>query len=816
MGSTIDIGIDLGTTNSAIAVQEGRTAVLLKNASGDALLPSAVHVAPAGTLTVGAGALRHRGTDHANTAVEFKRLMGTEETLEFPASGKTMTPPELSAAVLRQLAARASTRLRAQVRAAAITVPAMFQLPQCEATRRAAELAGIQHAPLLQEPIAAAFAHAGAGGVRDGHWLVYDLGGGTFDVSLVRAQKGRLRIVDHDGDNRLGGKDLDRKLARRATEEIRNGGQLGEFRRTDPNWSSAFAKLKLEAERVRIALSECDLETFHVGDLAQREGGELVGVEFSVDRGEMEAMVTPVLRRTTSLCRRLLSRNRIEAHELHGLVLVGGPTRTPCIIPLIREELGLEPRHVMDPTVVVAMGAAMFASTEKLPRALRARRPGGDDGTVELDLETDTMTTNPAPLLVGRVDGDSTDLTVAIARDDGGFESEPAAAGSAGAFAIQLQLLTDQLNLFHVRAFRGGQSVDCAPATFTVIHGVSIGKPPLSRSVGVMLADNTVRWYLRKGRVLPARAKVTHATTAALRKGQSADAINVPLIQGEAERADRNKVIGILRIHAEKIDRDLPAGTEVEVSLSVDEFSHTHARAYVPMLHQWFDDVAMIALETKPLGEVERSLEDQKSRLAELARQAEGLDDVDADDLDERVQDIEELLEEGDRDAVDGADQMVRYMTSQLDRVDVHSRASRIDEVYRSRIQQGRDVMQKYGTAQQQADIEALDREYQQAWDAGDLDLAETRSAAIYSANFQVLKTLPFFWEGLFENLVKSVEALGLSQSAGSVISRGRNAIQLTRYDDLVKVCDELMALLPEQGQGAAGLLDSQIVSDIT
>ena len=116
----------------------------------------------------------------------------------------------------------------------------MFQLAQCESTRRAAALAGIEHAPLLQEPIAAAIAHSGSGFTREGHWLVYDFGGGTFDVSLVRSRAGRLQVLDHDGDNHLGGKDFNRVLARWAAERVREDGLLGEFRRTDPATDHRF------------------------------------------------------------------------------------------------------------------------------------------------------------------------------------------------------------------------------------------------------------------------------------------------------------------------------------------------------------------------------------------------------------------------------------------------------------------------------------------------------------------------------------------------------------------------------------------------
>src|SRR4030095_14856092 len=153
-----------------------------------------------------------------------------------------------------------------------------------------------------------------------------------------------------------------------------------------------------------------------------------------------------------------------------------------------------------------------------------------------------------------------------------------------------------------------GAKVPVEPSQITVLHGFSVAKPPLSQSVGVMLADNNVCFYLRKGAVLPARNTMVHRTTITLPKGHSGDAIHVPMVQGESNRGDRNKVIGVLRIVAEKIGRDLPSGTELQVSMSIDEFSRTTSRAFVPLLDQWFDDVVFFHMETKKVDEVEKGL----------------------------------------------------------------------------------------------------------------------------------------------------------------------------------------------------------------
>ena len=210
--NTIDFGIDLGTTNSEISVVDNGHVHIIRNGFRDEITPSAVRIDRKGSIIVGKLAFNHRVDDKENTHTQFKRLMGSQQVLSFPSSGRQMKPEELSAEVLKSLRQDVMREIGEEINASVITVPALFEIPQCDATRRAAELAGITCSPLLQEPIAAALAYGFQAENLDGFLLVYDLGGGTFDASLIRAVDGRLRVIDHAGDNFLGGKDFDEQL----------------------------------------------------------------------------------------------------------------------------------------------------------------------------------------------------------------------------------------------------------------------------------------------------------------------------------------------------------------------------------------------------------------------------------------------------------------------------------------------------------------------------------------------------------------------------------------------------------------------------
>jgi molecular chaperone DnaK len=807
MRTTIDYGIDLGTTNSAIARREGETTRLLPGKDGSVLLPSAVHHGKEGQVLIGASARERYDADPANTALEFKRLMGTDEKKVFPSSSKALSPEELSAQVLGALAERIGEE--GPLRAAVITVPAMFQLPQCEATRRAANLAGIDHVVLLQEPIAAAIAHSGTASVKEGYWLVYDLGGGTFDISLVRSRGGRLQVIDHDGDNHLGGRDFDRVLARHAAERIREQGLLGDFKRSDPRHEDAFARLKVESERLRVQLSTQEEGTFQVDGLATDANGKPVGVRFELSRTAFEAMAAPLLQRTIQLCRKLLGRSDVKQGQLNGVVMVGGPTLMPCVPRLLQEALGIEARHVMDPLTIVASGAALFASTQKLPAEFRSSQKGSTPA-LDLQLEYEPMTTDPAPTLVVRAAPAqvSERATVRVHREGGGYDSGALPFGSKRTLLFSLGVHPKKLNRFQVTVLDpSGNQIPVAPSEFTLLHGMSVARPPLSQSVGIMLAGNEVCWYVRKGTSLPARNRMTHATTIALARGQSGEAVHVPMVQGESDRADRNKAIGILRIHADNISRDLPAGSEVEVHLTLDESASTSARAYVPLLDQWFDDVVMFRMEAKASEQVSQGLADQKDRLANLEALAEELERDGGGDLDERVSEIEDLLDEGDRDSVDLADQLVRRMTQDLDQVETTNRGQSLAEEFQQLLAAINAMGRKHGDASDSRQLEALSSEFKQAIARGDLDQAEARRQAAVDLYQRISSRQPEFWEQLFDHLISRVKELGKADRARSTIERGL-ALKGSSNMALRDCCRELIALLPNDARPpqAAGL----------
>ena len=254
--STNCCGIHLGTTHAMIAELRGLDVHFFRNAEGSESTPCAVYLNKAGSLVVGREAKERCESDPENAYMEFKRDMGSNAEYKFARDGRKMKPEELSAEVLKALCADAQREIGHPITSAVITVPADFDLPQCEATKKAALMAGIKHTVLLTEPVAAAQAYSFDSHDDKTFWLVYDFGGGTFDAAIIQVRDGLIQVTANGGDNHLGGKNIDWTIVEELLiPAVLKNRQLTDFKRGTPKWRSAIAKLKIQAEAAKIRLS---------------------------------------------------------------------------------------------------------------------------------------------------------------------------------------------------------------------------------------------------------------------------------------------------------------------------------------------------------------------------------------------------------------------------------------------------------------------------------------------------------------------------------------------------------------------------------
>ncbi|MBI5477208.1 MAG: Fe-S protein assembly chaperone HscA [Deltaproteobacteria bacterium] len=360
------VGIDLGTTNSLVAhVQEAAPRVL-PDPAGRSLLPSVVHYAADGRVVVGAEAMALAPRFPRDTVASAKRFMGrapedsaairaltpyelvaeTGPVVRFRvAGGRGVTPVEVSAEILRTLRARAEAALGGDLDGAVITVPAYFDDAQRQATKDAGRLAGLEVLRLLSEPTAAALAY-GLDKRSEGTFAVFDLGGGTFDISVLRLTAGVFEVQAIGGDSALGGDDFDRALAARFLAELGLAGSRSE---------GQLRRVLDEARAARERLTAAAATTVRV---ARDDGSPW---ERPLGRDELEALIRPIVARTGPPCRRALKDAGLAPTDLDGVILVGGATRTPAVRAFVRELFGREPLADIDPDLVVALGAAVQA-----------------------------------------------------------------------------------------------------------------------------------------------------------------------------------------------------------------------------------------------------------------------------------------------------------------------------------------------------------------------------------------------------------------------------------------------------------------------
>ena len=346
------IGIDLGTTNSCVAVVEGGKPVVIPNAEGQRTTPSVVAFTKVGERLVGEPAKRQAVTNAPRTVSSVKRLMGSETRV--PIDGKCYTPQELSALILQKLKADAEAYLGEPVTEAVITVPAYFNDAQRQATKDAGRIAGLDVRRIINEPTAAALAY-GLDNGRTQTVMVYDLGGGTFDVSLIRIGDGIVQVLSTCGDNFLGGDDFDERIVNWLADRCRaeHGVDL-------TNDRVAMQRLREEAEKAKKALSSAKQTDINLPFLTMAADGAL-HLQTTLTRAKFEELCADLIERTALPVRNALSDARLSASDLDQVLLVGGSTRIPAVQAKVVRMTGLEPSKSLNPDECVALGAAVQA-----------------------------------------------------------------------------------------------------------------------------------------------------------------------------------------------------------------------------------------------------------------------------------------------------------------------------------------------------------------------------------------------------------------------------------------------------------------------
>ncbi len=576
------IGIDLGTSNSAIAGVHEDAMQIFRPADGGEVLPSVIYIDKRGHRLYGRRAYDQALISPENVASGFKRLMGTATPIEIKGAEISLTPEECSAEIIGQLLGQAMTESgEDSFDGAVIAIPAAFNQMQAEATLRAAKLAGLEQVDLIQEPVAAAMASM-AGAKRSGKFLVYDLGGGTFDVALLEADHGAVRIIAQQGVNMLGGRDFDRMIVNEVVRPwLLANFDLPENFLRDPAYRRLARIAQLAAEKAKIDLSSQEEASIFSSDdeirLSDQSETEIF-LDAPITRSQFEELIRQPIEHTINLIKRLLEENEVLPADVDRIVFVGGPSRIPLIRKLVTETLDVSADLRTDPMTAVAEGAAYFCesrlwkreltgeevasiASEPKPSAAHAEM-SGDPG---LSFDYPSRTPDEKALLTVHLSGETAGRKLKVIEK--GWESELFDLVEGQALSIPLLVVGENKVEIHILNASGDVLKELAQ-TLIITRLVATPKElPAAQTIGVKVRkslesdENSFSILVNKGDSLPTSGQLKLKSAATLKSG-SPGFIGFEVFQVEyPERTELNLCVGLFRIDG----TDLPKGHVIRV-----------------------------------------------------------------------------------------------------------------------------------------------------------------------------------------------------------------------------------------------------------
>ena len=797
---TIDFGIDLGTSNSVIACMDHGELVIIRNqVANSEVTPSAVKMDARGSVTVGQSAYNELEFDPDNVASEFKRWMGNPEldSFTFKKASRRLTAAELSAEVLKNLKGSLATRFGGEeFSAAVITVPAHFLIPACEDTKAAAKLAGIEVCPFIQEPVAAAMAYGYKAESLSGNLLVFDLGGGTFDTSLLSARDGKLIVLGHGGDAKLGGKDFDRALVEVMVRRIRQ--EYGDIPlcRSNEAAKRAMATLKYRAEEGKKMLSAFPRAPIEISRLGPPF--EEIDTVVELTRADLQRATEDLTARCVSISKRLLKESGVSSESLANVLVVGGQTQTPYIREVILSEFG-KAECRLDPLTVVAAGAALYASTQRMPSSSTRAAVRGSSVSLNIayqpvssDLDADVgIAIEPVP----------SGATVTVLRVDGGWSSGAIPVPASGKLLTAIVLRPKQVNSFeiHLNDARGSR-ISTGDSSFTITHGLVVAPATTSRGLAIALVDNVAEVIVRKGSPLPAKGSHRFTTAHDVIAGDPKSILRTYVLEGEYSRSDRNVGIGSIELRGSDLRRTLLAGEEVEIRYELDGSKTLSAEAFFPAVNE---TCVMVRVPRRPTllpGEIEVELKKENDRLADIKRACpeivdpliakqilviEGEEQAAAEEPDARQKAAEQLLEL--KAAIDAMEKLSEWELLTTEQDSFRGRA--------------RKLSQASGTQDQVRVIEELIRSADGAIFRRDVAGLRGATEKLKRAYWEINYARDDFWKEQLAWLREETDFVD-SLQAERLKEEGARALKRSDIRSLRTIVWDLYALLPTWQKG--------------
>jgi molecular chaperone DnaK len=769
--ATLNFGIDLGTTNSSVVCCRDGEVRVFQSAELMNVTPSVVYIGKTGRMIAGKRAYDAWPADPQNTQAEFKRWMGFSDKLMFPASGKQMSAEELSAEILKSLRADVRRAISEELTAAVITVPAAFGALQCDATARAAKMAGLLEAPLLQEPIAAAIAYGASAKEKGQRWMIFDLGGGTLDIAVVSTRNGRLSVLDHQGNNRLGGKDIDRAIA----AELLLAPLATQFKLPDRvkqpgNYDRLFRNVVRLAEQTKIALSTSEatqVDVFEIGDDLE---GMPIEASFTVTRSELEKQIEPVIAQCLELVQRALTGARLEASAIDRVLIVGGPTQMPVIRDALISTLGNKLDYSIDPMTVVARGAALYASTLECtvanPALVASRKSAAGAVQVKLNHER-AAGTQQSP--VAGVLAMPNEIAQVKIDSHGGVWTSGWIPVSQNRFVAEVMLTAGiPVTRFNLGArAANGTPIAVSPAEFSIAYMLPMSAPPLPHTVAIELSSlNGIVSFdpvFKRQTPLPAEVRKIYRADRTLRQSDHDQTLPIKFWEIEVSDDPQEKWwAGCVHIRAEKLRRPLIEGAEIELAVKIDKSRKMTVEVFIASLNQGFSDEVFVPDPPATRDQLQQQLDLYFDRVAAVyklvyaANRDDLTDQVDAIQLKLEVV-AEQLAEEQargntDPDALLGPTGTLRLIQPRLTQLEKQLESERhlspLAIKLKSRLPWITHVAEEHGTVLDKETLASLTTQLERYLEKDDQRGLKFVSEQIYNLAGAILHGQSWHWQG--------------------------------------------------------------------
>jgi molecular chaperone DnaK len=823
MNKMVNFGVDLGTTNSLIAKFDKGNVEIFRNPNGFRETLTSIVGYRNDAILVGDKARTYAERDPKSVISRFKRKMGTTETMKIASLNTSKTPVQLSAEVLKEL--KNFIHTRESVDSVVITIPASFDTVQSNATKEAGELAGFKTVILLQEPIAASLAYANKEknvDLRNSQWIVYDFGGGTFDVALVKIVEGELAVIDHEGDNYLGGTDFDARVVEEliAPELAKLGNfsdLLNQMKSEAGKYNRLWPVLLHKAEEAKIELStksSAEIDLGAIRDLEDDDGKTIDSI-IKITRSEFENIIKDQIDETAEMMKKILTRNSLQSTDIEFILMVGGSTYIPYVRKRIEELMNVSVNTSIDPTNAIVIGAAYYAGTKEIKSSSGNTSPIGVSH-VKAKVSYNRNSQEAAEIFQARFEGELKDLFYRITRDDGAYDSGLKKLSSR--IVEDLPLREGEFNSFTFKVLdTKNNPIDIEFDSIQITQGkYSVAGQLLPEDLCLVLddlvkRDTKLEPLFSKNSIIPSKSKKTQLVGKTIIK-DSNDEIRIMVVEGPSEHhSSTNKPIGVLLISGKQITKDLLKGTDVDLTFEISESRDLTVSAFLNGTSQEFSQVYEPKPRAVPLRILAAEILSLEEKLQEEKQDAETNNNHEAvEKLRNLINQVQSLITSAgtlsDDDVTDDRFKLEDQKRKIAQEMYSATSGKRLDIAKAAYLETKREVAQSVsenGNDREKHMLTEIISREQVFLKSKNPERVQSEIDELESINFQILARDPKFLVGMFGHLSEKRTSMNDQVQAKQLFENGKRLIEQESWDDLRIVNSRLWGLMPDKEQAS-------------